>query len=414
MSSPSPPAPPYTADRATRELIAVTREAVKWTGTWRAVRGASPKGPDEEIRVAHLALSFKVGGLERVVQALCRAGRKYGVKSTVIAYGEDGELREGLPREGTDTVFFPTEPGVSPALGFKIAQELVARRIHVLHSHHMGPFVYGALASRLANVCHVYTEHSREMYDAPRRELIGRTMRHFAHTVCVSNELALWRRENLGDDPEYVPNGVAVGPEPSPAARRAIRAELGLRDGFVAGCVARLAPEKDHITLVDAFRIVANVDPSAQLVIVGTGAEERRIAAHVEALGLSGNVIMLGSRSDAERLMVAYDVIALSSRREGLPLALLEGMAAGAPVVATDVGEVRKLTSGGCGQIVPPGDAAALADALLVYARDPVRRAADGIRARERVVAGYSADAMARRYVQIYRALARFGDVPDI
>jgi L-malate glycosyltransferase len=98
------------------------------------------------------------------------------------------------------------------------------------------------------------------------------------------------------------------------------------------------------------------------------------------------------------------DVISLSSTREGLPLALLEGMAAGVPVVATDVGEVRALVDGGCGSVCEPNAPDALASLLLAYARDPERRRSEGAAGRARVIANYSGEAMVAAYNRVYRA----------
>lgn len=359
--------------------------------------------PGRVLHVAHLMTTFRVGGLERLVYALARASVPLGVKSTVFAYDEDGELRGAFERAGVTAIFVPTPPGIRYGLGPKLAFELSARRVDVLHSHHLGPYMYGAVAARLAGVPHVTTEHSRELYDTPRRWWVGKTMSHAAEVVTVSHELAQWRRASFNDAPAVVLNGVTVPPLLDDAQRAERRRALGLPEGFVIACVARFAPEKDHATLLRAFARVRRRVADASLVLVGWGPLEADVEALGAELGVADAVRFLGRRDDVEDILPACDVIALSSRREGLPLALLEGMAAALPVVATSVGDVPTLVAGGEGFAVGAGDDEAFADALVHFASDPGSRRRAGRKARQRVERIHSVDAMAAAYMRIYQ-----------
>jgi glycosyltransferase involved in cell wall biosynthesis len=360
-----------------------------------------------ELRVAHLVQYLAVGGIERMVERLALAGPAHGLAVEVIAYLEDGPLRPLLEARGVPVHFLPTSPGLSLALPLRIAALLRQRRIDVLHSHHLGPFLYGAVAARLARAAHVHTEHSVEFYDAPRRRAIGRAMPHLAEVVCVAQDIASWRRERLGADSVVVENGVAI-PTLAPDAGMRARADLGLApDTLVVGCVARLSPEKDHATLLRAFALVAAARPDAHLVLVGDGPTREALEAQVAAASLRDRVSLLGRRLDTDALLPAFDVGVLSSVREGLPLALLEIMAAGVPVVATAVGGIPALLAQGGGLSVPPADPAALSAAILELLRDPARRHATGLAARALVATRYSDSEMNRRYAETYRRVAR-------
>lgn len=353
--------------------------------------------PSADLNVCHVIQYFAIGGIERMVLSLAQAARAFGVRSTVVAYVEDGPYRQVFHSAGVPTCFFPTEPGVQVRLIGRLARFVSDCAFDVVHTHHLGPFMYGGVAAALAGARLVHTEHSRELYDKGRRRMIGRAMQHCSRLVVVSDELAEWRERHLGARPEVVVNGVGVPQE---------RPGLG-GEGFVIGCVARLSPEKDHATLVRAFARVRDVLPTARLVLVGDGPEQIAIERLAQELEVAEAVTLLGVQADVPALMRGFHAVALASRREGLPLALLEAMASARPIVATRVGGIPELLSRGGGQVVAPGDPDAMARALLVYGRDFERARADGRAGRGRVQAQYSEDTMVSRYVAIYRDVCR-------
>ena len=162
------------------------------------------------------------------------------------------------------------------------------------------------------------------------------------------------------------------GPEPpartssTPEERARARGALGLSEhALVIGTVGNFTPKKDHSTLLKATARVAERHDPLRLVLVGSGPLEGELRESTKALGLDEQVMFAGSRDDVPSLMPAFDVFALSSRNEGLPIALLEAMGSGVPCVATAVGGVPEIvTDGQEGLLVRPEDPAALADAL--------------------------------------------------
>lgn len=331
----------------------------------------------------------------------------HAIDATVVAFQEDGLFRRQFSDAGVPTRFLDKDPGVTPELVFRLRRAVREFDVDVVHAHHFGPLLYGGIAARTLGVPVVYTEHSREVYDTARRRALARALSRIAAVVTVSAELRDWWKDALGVDVRLILNGVQVDEPPTESERRAARRRLGLPDAaFVVGCTARLAPEKDLATLI---RAVARL-PGARLVVAGAGPSEGELQALVRQLGVDERVTLLGVRHDIPLLLPAYDVVALSSLREGLPMALLEGMARARPVVATDVGEIGALVGDGCGTVVPVGDVAAFADALAAYRDDPERIRRAGARAHAKVRAGYSARAMARAYAELYaEALASVG-----
>jgi glycosyltransferase involved in cell wall biosynthesis len=174
------------------------------------------------------------------------------------------------------------------------------------------------------------------------------------------------------------------------------------------GIVAVLRPQKAHGVLVRAIASLAPAHPRLRLVVVGDGPEETKVRALVDELGIADRVHFTGLRSDVPDLLPGFDVSCLSSVHEGAPLVVLESMAAGVPMVATDCGALRDLVADGEeGFIVPVGDESALASRLERLIVDPDVRRAMGERARARAEREYSIERTVQGYQRLFGGLAR-------
>jgi glycosyltransferase involved in cell wall biosynthesis len=224
--------------------------------------------------------------------------------------------------------------------------------------------------------------------------------------VAVSKAVAERTPGRRGDrEVTVIPNGVAVPPLPSDEDRRAARESLGVGDDeLVVGNVANLRREKAHDVLLRSFsQVVARV-PNARLVIVGADmGMGSALAALARALGVEDRVRFLGRRDDATQLMPGFDVFALSSRFEGLPLAMLEAMMRAVPVVSTAVGGVVDVVDDGAtGMLVPGGDEARLAEALVGVLADRGLAGRLGRAGRAKAEAEYSVERMVADYERLY------------
>jgi glycosyltransferase involved in cell wall biosynthesis len=204
-----------------------------------------------------------------------------------------------------------------------------------------------------------------------------------------------------------VPNGASL----TPASQSSLRDELQLGAGDrLAVAIGNLYPVKGHGYLLDALARLATRVPRLHVAIAGRGDLEAALRARARILHVDDRVHLLGLRSDVPNLLAGADVFVLPSLSEGLPLALLEAMMAGRPIIATAVGEVPAVLSNGrAGVLVPPGDAEALANALAGVLSDPALAHRLGGAAARRAAEEYTFEKMMGRYVALYARLLASG-----
>lgn len=187
------------------------------------------------------------------------------------------------------------------------------------------------------------------------------------------------------------------------SARRKAAEGIGISERVILS-VGRLSAEKGHAILLAAFSSVVKAIPNARLVLVGDGPERMKLVAEAGRLGVAGKVVFAGFRKDASALPMIADLFVLPSLMEGMPLALMEAMACGVPVVATRVGAVSELTgSNEYGLLVEPGDPEALRQAILSVFAAPEQARGRAINAQSRIRNEYSSRRMAREYAEIYQ-----------
>jgi len=241
---------------------------------------------------------------------------------------------------------------------------------------------------------------------APVHAVLGRLTARLADAVVApSRATARELEEDYGArDVEVIANGIASPPGLS--ARRAAGADATVL------FVGRLRTRKAVAVLLQAFARVAEAEPAARLVVLGDGEQRRALESQHRGLGLGERVSLAGAvpRSEIADWLGRADVFCLPSTYEGFPLAILEAMAAGLPVVATRVAGVPEaVEDGASGLLVEPEDAAGLAAALLALIRDPARRRALGERGRAVLAERFAIGDVCRRYVELFERVARSG-----
>ena len=300
----------------------------------------------------------------------------------------------------------PRAGGADLSLVARLARLLRAQGADVVHTHNPAPMIHAVPAALLARVGRrVHTKHGANRYG--RRALwAARALVRTLHVVvAVSPQTADVARakERVPERRlRVVPNGIPLGPfHPDADACARIRAELGIApDAFVIGSVGRLVAEKDYPMLVRAVGHL--LSERVRLVIVGDGAARAEIERAI-APERSRYVTLTGLRRDIPALLASFDLFALSSRTEGLPLAVPEAMACAVPVVATAVGGLPSVVPASCGVLVSPGDEAGLARTIGALARDRTRARAMGEAARSHALTRFSIERMADAYERIYR-----------
>jgi len=293
---------------------------------------------------------------------------------------------------------------------WRLARLLRREHTTIVHTHNVPAHFHGGLAAVLAGVpVRIHTKHGRDHPNNPAKVRLNHWLATFTDVVVTvsddAGDVAL-RIEKVNprkvrriwngiDTEQYRPaSGLASDRPPTIAT------------------VARLSPEKDQKTMLAAFQRVldgwpsSGPDPSPRLVVIGDGPCRAELEAEANRLGIAGQVDFLGMRSDVPSLLPRYTLFTLSSVTEGISMTLLEAMACGVPIVATDVGGNREIVQPPtCGLIVPPRDPQALATAYRELLRDPNRRAAMGAAGRQRVVEHFSLETMCRQYAHLYEEL---------
>jgi glycosyltransferase involved in cell wall biosynthesis len=360
-------------------------------------------------RIAQLIESDGPGGAERTAVNLASVLQDEGCYSLLIlpARGE-GWLGREAAAAGLPTEYFDLDHPISPRGAQWLEQTFRKHRITLAHSHEFTMTVYSAWAAWRAGIGHVATMHGSRYYaERLRRRLALRAAFTLGgQFVAVSNQLAthlsrdLWIRQT---SIRTIPNGVRWNSSACPSVRDELR--LGSTDTLILA-VGNLYPVKGHQHLIEALARLTERRPNAHVAIAGRGELEDSLRTQAHMLGLEDHVHLLGLRSDIPALLTAADVFALPSISEGLPLALVEAMFAGRPIVASDVGEVRTvLNDGEAGLLVEPGNAEQLARALdgLLSHPDEAKRLGDA--AARRAGTDYDVARMVARYAEVYQQL---------
>lgn len=363
-------------------------------------------------RVAMVVHGLAGGGLERAVRDLTLQLHGRGFEPAVFSTAHLGLYFEELGARGVPVHDCRTGRLRLPGLSLPLHRNLSAFRPHIIHSH-SGTILPSAVSRMLLRSPRmVFTDHGR--YPEPRWvSYVERgCLRQIDRYVAVADELAEYVKGYLAMDeaPLVIPNGIDLSPyrRPPVQSREALRAQWGVGpDDVLVMAVGRLMTVKNHSLLLSALAKSCAAVPGLRAAMVGDGVLEDSLKAETAELRLGDRVLWLGFRKDVSDCLRAADMFVISSDSEGLPLVLLEAMAAGLPVVSTHVGGIPAAMGGG-GITAPPRDAAALSAALTELALDPVRRASLGEVSRQRS-AQFSIETVAERYSALYADLLNGG-----
>ncbi|MFB3818413.1 MAG: glycosyltransferase family 4 protein [Candidatus Methylomirabilales bacterium] len=376
------------------------------------------------IRIARVITRLNIGG-PAWHAILLAAGLDPGRFSTTLIAGSvgpaEGDFGEVARARGVEPVIIPElarpiRPQRDLIALWKLVRCFRRLRPDIVHTHTAKAGTLGRLAGRMARVprlVHTFHGHVLDGYFSPlaartflavERGLARRTDRLVAVSPRLREALL---RMGIGrpEQVEAIPLGLDL--DRFAAVRRnslPVRRDLRLPpDARLLAIVGRLVPIKDHPTL---FAALGRLDPGVHLLVVGDGGSRGALEALVRGLGLSDRVHFLGWRQDLDVILSGTDVVVSCSINEGTPVALIEAMAAGVPVVSTDVGGVGDLVvPERTGWLVPPGDPAALASALREVLAAPALAAARAEAARRFVLERHTAERLIRHMTAFYERL---------
>jgi glycosyltransferase involved in cell wall biosynthesis len=391
-------------------------------------RNGHPTSP-ERIRVLRAIARLNVGGPALHVTYLSSGLASRGYDTTLVA-GEIAPGEESMAfvaeRAGVEIVGVRgLSREVSPIRDLLAAIRLAAviRRVHpqIVHTHTAKAGAVGRAAAVLAGrprpiVVHTFHGHVLRGYFGP---LGSRAFRLIETALARATDVLVAVSPQVRD--ELVRLGVApaekftvvrLGIELEPRVqctedRFAIRRRLGIgEERFVVGWFGRMTAVKRTEDLLAAFAVLRERGVDAVLLLVGDGTDRPRLEEQAFRLGLARHCLFLGYQEEVAPWYAACDVVALTSANEGTPVTVIEALAAGRPVVATDVGGVPDVIAEGVdGFLVEPRDTAALADRLERLAADPALRAAMGERGRARALERYAVGRLVDDVDALYRSL---------
>lgn len=369
------------------------------------------------IRVLELLVTTAPGGGPKQVYDLVRHLPKAEFE-VVVAGPRDGAFFERFRELGLRVVDIATNR-VGPWPLLKILHEIRHSRIDVVHSHGKGAGLYSRFAGWLTGAAVVHTFHGihYERYSRPWRRgyltgerWLGRGTDRFINVSSTQADEGVKQRLFEPSDAVTILNGIDLAELDADLADPGLdRARLGLTEGAaVIGSVARFDPVKRVEVLIQALALLAPRIPGLTLVLVGGGEDERRLRRLATDVGLGERVIFTGPLDNPAGAYRLFDLYVATSRKEGLPLALLEAMGARLAIVATDVpGHQDLVVHGETGLLVPVDDPAALADAIATLLADPERRRRMGEAGRRRVAETFTIDSMVDKTAEVYREVSR-------
>lgn len=392
-------------------------------------------GTDSETTVLQVVANLDIGGAQEVVRTLSRFLPEFGCRPVVVTL-RDGPLRAEIEASGVEVEVLPGRrhslvrsaraiPELA-RLNADLGRLARRHRASVVQTHLLRTLDFVVLPLRArGGIRDVYWTVHNARLDLRADQLPGGSrllapkvrahrilyrvgIRGASGFIAVSEDAARAVRDQLHPPPEKlftIPNGIDTDRYGGPVDIAAVRRRIGIAPGHpTLVVVAKLMEQKGHRVLLEALPPVVERHPGLQVVLAGDGPLRDEIVERARGLGLEERIHLVGNRSDVAELLAASDCFVLPSLWEGLPMALLEAMAARLPVVATEVSGSRDVVVDGVsGLLVAPGDPAALSTAILGVLADPSRAQALGRAARTRVEAEFSGRTQARRHAALFR-----------
>ncbi len=360
------------------------------------------------MKILILTSHLNIGGIPVYTVTLANYLQKRG--DSVIVASSGGPLQDELLRAVRHiNVPFGTKSILDPRLLFtalKLRKFVIAEKIDIIHAQTRVTQFTAYLVSKMTGVPYVVTWHGFYRPHFFRKRLRFWGVRTIAISRAVYGHLAdVFKRDE--SKIRLVLNGVDINKFKdgySSAEKESIKRRCGLKDGPIIGIISRIAFEKGHAYLVNAFKDLLSEIPDAQLVIVGEGKYKAQLKDKVASLGVDSAVHFFGETLETKELLAIMDVFTMPGLEEGFGLGIVEAMLMGLPVISTDVGDCRFILEGGnSGILVKPRDADGLKEALVAILNDTVAAKKMGEAARRYAAENFSAERMTSQIEDVYK-----------
>ncbi len=355
-----------------------------------------------------------VGGAQELQITFAKEARRRRHRLAVISLSEDdgSKYPSQLQELGVNVLFFPTTRIFDFRNLWRIIQWFRSERPDVLHTHLMYSNIIGSFAGLFSKTPVVSTLHNtgvEEKFRAPRSEYVEVLALRYviSRVIACGPAVSQYGKTFLRNKPILViPNAIeASSPQITSSEREKIRQEIATdAKRTIIISVGRLVAQKSFEDLIDAFALIHPSHPDLCLAIVGDGHLYDMLDDKIHSLNLAEHVRLLGRRSDVPYLLAVSDMFVLASHWEGLPVAVLEAMAAGLPVLVTDVGD-NAWALGSTGVTVPPQQPGILAKAMISLSEDKAHRSSLGERARIRIEEHFNPSIWFDNIINVYQGL---------
>jgi len=363
----------------------------------------------EKITIAHIFLSLKIGGMEKIGVDLIKNLNSSIYTNHVLCLNELGEFGEELIKDGIPVVAFHKGDGFSLSLIIKLIRYFKKHNIKIVHTNNPSPHFWGGLAAWIAGVkIRIHTKHGRNFITVKRKVILNRFSARFStKIVSVSKDSVKITNEIEGvplKKIHLIYNGVDTEYFRKTIIKKSLFKEFGItKDTIVIGSISRFSLDKDYETLIKAFKEVVEVYPETVLLLVGDGETKKQMVQLAQDLYLQKKIIFSGFRTDILDLLNLMYVFVLSTHTEGISIALLEAMATEKPVIATDVGGNGEIIEHKInGLLVAENDINGLKNAILFLLNNETERNRLSKEARQVVLRKFSLKNTVEQYEKLY------------
>lgn len=352
-----------------------------------------------------------LGGLQQVIYNICRTIDRDKFDISVLCLRTEGRLADDIKALGIPVYCVAPPKGTTDYFLFrKVAKLLKQHKVDVIHTHNTQPFIDGTIGALIAGTkTIIHTDHARDFPDKFRYMFAEWVMSLFSFKVVGCTEHTannLHKYEKISKRKLVtIDNGIDPSRFTMDIDTQAKRQELNIESaGPVIGLAVRLSEQKGIRYLIDAMPKVIEQIPDITLIVAGEGDLSEQLRVQASDLNLGKNVKFVGPRHDIPELLKLFDLYVLPSLWEGLPMVILEAMAAGCPVLATDVGgNYRAIENGVNGALVKPACSKTLAENIIKLLQDPVTLARYRAASIEKFNREFNANIMSAKYMNLYQ-----------
>ena len=365
------------------------------------------------LSVLQLRSSIGFFGAESMIVELCKELPKFSCHPVIGVFQNQHnphlELVDAAHRANVETVVFDCHGQIDFGTLRKIRYYVAQRNIQIIHSHGYKANMYAVLARpdkhvKLVSTCHPWLKTHWRLKAYEKLDKIFLSRFHQVIAVSEKERQELLQLRLNAKIVSLIDNGIEVDRFVQQFNLNGMRQEWGITcDSIIIGTVGRLSPEKGHSVFIDVAKELCLSHANIVFLLIGDGPMLGKLKKRCEEYGIDKQVIFTGVRTDIPQFLALMDIFVLPSLTEGMPMALLEAMAAGRPIIATNVGDIpRAIDHEKSGTLIAPNRPDQLREAILTYIRQPEKAQRHAQGAREKVMLEFSSRSMAQRYVELY------------